>query len=520
MRLPDFVLANIDPILVEFEDFARSIWPAAVTTDPATLRDHAEGILRAAARDMASAQTAAQSSSKSKGEGPAGVSSDSVDAAAKQHGTDRVEAGFNLAALVAEYRALRASVLELWRASRPNPDVRDLADVTRFNESIDQSLAESVEGFTQEFDRTRASLVEEQAAREGAEHANRAKDAFLAMLSHEMRTPLNAIVGWLSILRTPGCDAESLKEGLDVIARNTKAQVKLIEDVLDVSSIVTGKLRLDLRPCNLAEAVGAGVDAVRAAAEARAITLDVRLASPAWHSSCDPARVQQMVWNLVYNAVKFTPQGGRVVVTLSQEHSSFQIQVADDGMGISHAHLPRIFDRFRQADSGYRRKFGGLGLGLSIVKSLVELHGGTIDVRSAGADKGSTFTVRLPIQAVRTDESGRDAAVHAGAGATGGRDDTAAAHDPARFPSVRLDRLRVLIVDDEPDARRLLVRVLEEAGAIVTAAGSAAEALDTLPEARPEVLVSDIGMTEQDGFELIRQVRARGHHAQDLPAIA
>jgi len=335
-----------------------------------------------------------------------------------------------------------------------------------------------------------------------------------------MRTPLNAIVGWLSILRTPGCDAESLKEWLDVIARNTKAQVKLIEDVLDVSSIVTGKLRLHLRPCNLADSVAAGVDAVRPAAEARAITLDVRLAASAWHSACDPARVQQIVWNLVYNAVKFTPQGGRVVVTLSQEHSSFQIQVADDGMGISHAHLPRIFDRFRQADSGYRRKFGGLGLGLSIVKSLVELHGGTIDVRSAGADKGSTFTVRLPIQAVRTDESGRDAAVHAGAGATGGRDDTAAAHDPARFPSVRLDRLRVLIVDDEPDARRLLVKVLEEAGAIVTAAGSAAEALETLPKASPDVLVSDLGMPVQDGFDLIRQLRDTGQDATDLPAVA
>ena len=322
--------------------------------------------------------------------------------------------GFDLWAVVAEYRALRASVLRLWRESGPAPDLRDVDDLTRFNESIDQSLTHAIRGYVDQVERDReALLANEQASRREAEAANRAKDVFLATLSHEMRTPLNAIVGWLSILRHEHAETRHFQEGLKVIERNTKAQVQLIDDVLDVSRIVSGKLRVDIRPCELIDVINAGVNVVRPAAEARGITLNVQLDPSASGASCDSVRIQQVVWNLVSNAVKFTPKGGRVDVTLSRERSSFQIQVSDNGQGISAELLPYVFDRFRQADSSTRRRFAGLGLGLSIVKYIVEAHGGTVEANSPGEGKGSTFTVRLPIRAVRIGEEGEEAKAQA-----------------------------------------------------------------------------------------------------------
>ena len=402
MRLADFILANVEPILAEWESFARSIWPNGATADPAELRDDAEDILRATALDMQSDQTGAQQAEKSKGASRAWDEGGGLTRASSSHGAGRVASGFDLWAVVAEYRALRASVLRLWRESGPAPDLRDLDDVTRFNESIDQSLTHAVRSYAEQVERDReALLANEQASRREAEAANRAKDVFLATLSHEMRTPLNAIVGWLSILRNEDAETRHLQEGLDVIERNTKAQVQLIDDVLDVSRIVSGKLRVDIRPCELTDVINAGVNVVRPAAEARGITLNVQLDPSASGTSCDGVRIQQVVWNLVSNAVKFTPKGGRVDVTLSREQSSFQIQVSDNGQGISAELLPHVFDRFRQADSSTRRRFAGLGLGLSIVKYIVEAHGGTVEANSPGEGKGSTFTVRLPIRAVR-----------------------------------------------------------------------------------------------------------------------
>ncbi len=509
MRLADFILENVEPILMEWEAFARKIWPGAAV-DPATLRDHAESILRASAVDMTSAQTSEQQSDKSQGEGQAGDPSEGVDAAAKRHGSAREESGFHLGALVAEYRALRASVLQLWRAGAPNPDVRDLQDVKRFNESIDQSLAEAVESFMRQVEGERESMITEQAAREGAESANRAKDTFLAVLSHELRTPLNVIVGWVSILRGEKCNDEDLNEGLDVIQRCTDAQVRMISDILDVSRIVSGKMTLDIRACDLAAVIKSAVDAARASADARGVTLALDLHPSARHALCDATRMQQVVWNLVSNAVKFTPRGGRVDVTLLRDRSELHIEVTDTGEGIDPEFMPHIFDRFRQADGSTRRKTGGLGLGLSIVKHIVEAHGGAIEARSV-VGRGATISVRLPVKAVAVDEDGE--AVASGLRSAGERGET-------RFPPVRLDGLRVLVVDDEPDARRLLVRLLEGVGATVKAAGSAAEALDALAEFRPEMLVSDIGMPGEDGFDLIRQVRSRGHQARDLPAVA
>jgi signal transduction histidine kinase/ActR/RegA family two-component response regulator len=523
MRLPDFIDANIEPVLAEWEAFARSIWPripGELFVDPATLRDHAQEILRATVSDMRADQTAEQQSEKSKGKSDTGNSSAPVMNASEAHGLGRVESGFELAAVVAEFRALRASVLRLWRESDPKPDLRDIDDVTRFNECIDQSLTESVRSYTEKVEQDReAILSSEQAARMDAEKANRAKDMFLATLSHELRTPLNAIVGWVSVFRMGGCSEANLAEGLAVIERNTQAQVQLIEDVLDVSRIVSGKLRLEISECDLISTINAGVEAVRPAAEARDISLDVQLDPAARSASCDAVRIQQVVWNLLSNAIKFTPKGGMVRVTLDREQSGLRISVSDNGQGISPELLPYIFERFRQADNSTRRAYGGLGLGLSIVKHLVEMHGGTAEAQSAGEGHGATFTIRLPIKAVRMSELDQE---HSSAESGDGRQSAMLTSDP---PPVRLDGLHVLVVDDEADARRMLVKVLEGVGARVTTAGSATEALAILGDATenekgPDVLVSDVGMPGQDGYDLIRQVRRRGHQIRNLPAVA
>jgi len=269
-------------------------------------------------------------------------------------------------------------------------------------------------------------------------------------------------------------------------------------------------------PARLADVINAGVNVVWTAAEARHITLHVHLdplVSDAW---CDSARIQQVVWNLVSNAVKFTPKGGRVDVSLSREQSSFQIQVSDTGQGINSELLPQIFDRFRQADSSSRRRFAGLGLGLSIVKHIVEAHGGTVEAASQGDEKGSTFIVRLPIRAVRIgeeDEQGESASRTS-------EDGTPDFVSIADRPLVRLDGVHVLVVDDEADALRVLMMVLERVGAVVVTAGSVAAAMEALAKARPDVLISDLGMPDQDGFDLIRQLRDGAHDASDLPAVA
>jgi signal transduction histidine kinase len=483
MRLADFISANLEPILAEWEVFARNIWPGPAA-DPATLRDHAEALLLATVSDMQTQQTKAQQSEKSKGRG-SGEGGARLDGASVTHAVERAGSGLDLDSVVAEYRALRASVLRLWRESGPTPDVSDIDDLTRFNESIDQSLTEAVRGYVQHVERERGVLMEnEQAARTEAEAANRAKDVFLATLSHEMRTPLSAIAGWTSILRIKGCAQKDLDEGLDVIERNTRAQVRLIEDILDVSRIVSGKLRIDVRRCELTEVINEAVHAVRPAAEARGIELDVQLDRAASAVSGDAMRLQQVVWNLVSNAVKFTSKGGRASVTLARDGSAVRIQVSDSGQGISPELLPYVFERFRQADGGTRRQFGGLGLGLSIVKHIVEQHGGTVEAMSPGAGCGATFTVRLPILALRTEEHGQDEGAAREAGESTAEKGQ---RGPDLLPLARLDGLRVLVVDDEADARRLLVKVLEQTGAIVTAAASAAEALEMLPKVQPHI---------------------------------
>jgi signal transduction histidine kinase len=342
--------------------------------------------------------------------------------------------------------------------------------------------------------RTRQALE----ARAQAEAASRMKDQFLATLSHELRTPLNAILGWVQILRSGKMDAAGARRGLETIERSSRAQAQLIDDLLDVSRIISGKLRLELRPVDLPEIIDAAMATVAPAAEAKGIQLDKVYAPLASPLSGDPERLQQVVWNLLSNAVKFSQRGGRVEVRLSPgEDAHAEIRIADNGQGIDPELLPFVFDPFWQADSSTTRRQGGLGLGLSIVRQMVEMHGGTVRVESAGAGQGSTFTVALPFVAGAVPRAAL----------------------PRELPAVSLRGLRLLVVDDDADTRDLLWQILTDSGAQVATAASAAEALAALESAPPHVLVSDIGMPGRDGFELIRDVRSRWS-AEDLPAIA
>jgi signal transduction histidine kinase/CheY-like chemotaxis protein len=344
----------------------------------------------------------------------------------------------------------------------------------------------------------RARLLEaERAARVEIERISLVKDEFLATLSHELRTPLNAVLGWSGVLLSRVQDPE-VQRGLETIARNARAQAQLIDDLLDMNRIVSGKIRLDVQRLELAAIVEAALDSVRPSAEAKWITVRRTIDPAAGLVFGDPNRLQQVVWNLLTNAVKFTPKGGKIDVIVQRVESHVQIDVRDSGMGISAEFLPHLFERFRQADSSTTRKYGGLGLGLSIVKQLVELHGGSVEARSEGDGHGATFTVALPLRAVR------DSAAPSGEHPTTGRAPVLGG------PEVSLARLRVLVVDDEPDARELVKCVLSLAGADVIVAGSAAEGLACVRAHPPDVIVSDIGMPDRDGYQFVRQVRELG----------
>jgi PAS domain S-box-containing protein len=343
-----------------------------------------------------------------------------------------------------------------------------------------------------------------------AREANRVKDEFLATVSHELRTPLTAILGWASMLRKTEFDRQTAQSALETIERNARAQSQIIEDLLDVSRIVTGKLRLDVRQVEPVSFIDAAVESVRPAAEAKGVRLSKVLDTGPTALSGDPARLQQIVWNLLSNAIKFTPRGGRVEIKLSRVASRLEINVSDTGAGIKREFLPYVFDRFRQADSSTTRRHGGLGLGLAIVRHLVELHGGTVRADSEGDGRGSTFTVTLPVSPV----VGREAA-------RGARATTAERVAPADDCPEEIAGLKILVVDDEEDTRDLLRTVLGGYGARVLVAATAGEALDIAARSRPDVLVSDIGMPDVDGFELIRRVRELpAESGGGVPAIA
>jgi PAS domain S-box-containing protein len=362
-------------------------------------------------------------------------------------------------------------------------------------------------------------LAREQSARRDAEAANRMKDEFLATVSHELRTPLNAIAGWIQIIRKKNIEPEFLAHGLDVIERNVKMQTKIIEDILDVSRIITGKLNLTVTPVDLVPIIGAALDSVQLAAEAKGIEIKWSVDSKTGPVSGDPSRLQQVVWNLVSNAIKFTPAGGIVEVRLARVGSQAEIRVSDNGKGISGEFLPYVFERFRQADSTSARQHSGLGLGLAIVRHLVEMHGGTIQAESAGEGLGATFTVRLPLITIQKSKAVAESAHRAqgdgGEPATGNMGETPLNNMP------RLDGLRALVVDDELDAREMLRVLLVHFGAEVKTSGSAQEALSALESWGPDVLISDVGMPDQDGYSLIYQVREREpERGGQIPAIA
>ena len=354
-------------------------------------------------------------------------------------------------------------------------------------------------------------LVQEQKARAEAENLNRLKDEFLSTVSHELRTPLNAILGWSQILRARRADAATMNRALETIERNARSQAQLIDDLLDISRIITGKIRLNVHTVELLPVIEAAMDTVRPTTDTKNIRLQSVLDPAAGPVLGDSERLQQIVWNLLSNAIKFTPKRGRIQVCLQRINSHVEIVVTDTGQGISAEFLPYVFERFRQADSSITRSFGGLGLGLAIVRQLVELHGGTVHADSPGEGQGATFTVKLPLMAVgpKAIEPER---VHPTVGGS------------VPFEcSPRLDGLRILIVDDDADIRDLLTYTLEVCGAEVMAAASADEAISALTESSTpmDILISDIGMPDEDGYALLRRVRAlEPENGGGIPAIA
>ncbi|HYP26574.1 MAG TPA: PAS domain S-box protein [Blastocatellia bacterium] len=352
-------------------------------------------------------------------------------------------------------------------------------------------------------------LEREQAARADAEEANRAKDEFLATVSHELRTPLNAILGWSHMLRFNDFDEETRLRALETIERNAKSQAQIIEDILDVSRIITGRLRLDVRAIDLSAVIESAINSIRPASGAKEIRITSVLDRLAGPVSGDQNRLQQVVWNLLSNAVKFTPRGGHVQVRLERTNSHVEIIIADTGQGINPEFLPYVFDRFRQADSSTTRRHGGLGLGLAIVRHLVEMHGGTVHVRSAGEGRGATFTVKLPLVAVHPKLPALEVS----------GTDSSGLSEVVSLPS--LEGLRLLAVDDEPDTREMLTASLAYCGADVKAAASVVEALALIDEWRPHVIISDIEMPGADGYELIRRLRSRPpEQGGNTPAVA
>jgi signal transduction histidine kinase/CheY-like chemotaxis protein len=357
-------------------------------------------------------------------------------------------------------------------------------------------------------DRALADAKERQKAQEAAETANRIKDEFLAIVSHELRSPLHPILGWSKLLKKRSLNEAATLRALETIERNAELQTQLIEDLLDISRILRGKLALNLETVNLASTIEAALETVRLAAEAKSIQIDLNLDRKTGWVKGDSSRLQQVVWNLLSNAIKFTPAGGQVEVYLEQIGSQVKIRVRDTGKGISRDFLPYVFEYFRQADSGTNRSSGGLGLGLAIVRQLVELHGGRVWAESPGEGQGATFTVDLPVlQASLELERGvRNLS-----------------HDsyPFPIPYAPLEGVKLLIVDDDADTRDFLAFLLEEQGAIVTLAASARDALAAIAQSKPDLLLSDLGMPEVDGYTLIRKLRSLSvDEGGQIPAIA
>ena len=376
-------------------------------------------------------------------------------------------------------------------------------------EDVTERVAREAELQAQIEERSRL-LSSEKLARSEAERANRLKDEFLATISHELRNPLNAILGWAHMMRVGKLNEANMERAVETIYRNAKSQSQLVADLLDVSRIISGKLRLDVRTVDLISIVNAAIDSIRPAADAKGIRLQTLLDPVAGPISGDADRLQQIVWNLLTNAVKFTPRSGRIQVKVQRVNSHVEIVVNDSGVGISKEFLPYVFDRFRQADASTTRIHGGLGLGLSIVRQLVDLHGGSVSVSSEGEGKGATFTIVLPFVGVISNQR-EDDSVH-----------PTQSEEMLSFEGLpSLQGLKVLVVDDEADTGELIGEVLKECGSEVIITRSAQEALAALEEHKPDILISDLGMPDEDGYSLIEKIRALpAERGGDIPAAA
>jgi signal transduction histidine kinase/CheY-like chemotaxis protein len=398
------------------------------------------------------------------------------------------------------------------RDERKNP-IRAAATVINITrrkqveEQFKEALAREREALAREREalaREREALAREREARGEAERANRTKDEFITLISHELRSPLNAILGWTRILRQQSREEQLYDRGVEVIERSARMQSQLIDDLMDTARAISGKLKLEVRPTDVAEAIEKAEEVVRPAAEAKGISLNERLDRNAGQITGDPDRLQQVVWNLLSNAVKFTNEGGRVEVSLERKDPYVQITVRDTGQGIKPEFLPYVFDRYQQAETSGGRRSAGLGLGLSLTRQLVEMHGGSVEAESKGEGKGATFTVKLPVRAVYTAKT---------EGAP-----------PALGPGKELTGVWAVVVEDEANARELITSVLELSGAKVTACGSAREALDLLTDEsvpRPDILISDLSMPGEDGISLICKLREwERAHGGALPAVA
>ena len=351
-------------------------------------------------------------------------------------------------------------------------------------------------------------LEAERSARIAAQRAARMKDEFLATLSHELRTPLNSILGWTQVLRRQGTPKpEDFQRGMEVIERNTRAQTQLIEDLLDLSRIMSGRVRLDVQQTSIIDVVRGAMESAEPTAQTKGVRLEGILDPRGGIVSGDPGRLQQIVWNLLNNGIKFTPKGGKVQVVLQRIDSHIEISVSDTGIGIAATFLPYVFDRFSQKDSSTTRSQGGLGLGLAISKQLVELHGGSLHAKSPGEGQGATFIVNLPLTILQTDASA--SRVHP---------TQSVPEKESALP--RLAGVHALVVDDEADARDLIQRVLQQQGAIVSVAASGAEAIRILEQSSPDILISDVGMPDMDGYQLMRRIRADEHQGRRIPAVA
>ena len=389
-------------------------------------------------------------------------------------------------------------------------DIPEEPEIFRMFEAVGTEIGQSIQRQRIELEKERL-LTQEMTLRQQAERASRLKDEFLATVSHELRTPLNSILGWAQIMRRESLDVEHRAAALETIYRNSQAQAQLIDDLLDMSRLITGNFPLNLVPASIPSIVRAAVEIVKPQADSKSIELVTRFGEKDLEATCDAERIQQVVWNLLVNAMKFTPEGGRVSVAIDSSPDEISISIRDNGEGIAPEFIPHVFDRFRQADSTSTRKHRGLGLGLAIVNNLTELHGGTVSVASEGFGKGAEFTVTLPI--IRSESSNEPASE------TG--DASIEFQTPKLVESSPLENVRVLIVEDDPDAAEMLRYALRGAGADTRNVYSVSEAMDTLSDWEPSVVLSDITMPDEDGYSLIKRIRAmRSVEMAHVPAIA